>query len=75
LKIPKGQSESVNLRIDNTMAKRKRTKGQTTLCDFKKEGVLTGKIYLICKAISSISINIVLTLIFVDLLQTDGKEL
>ena len=74
MKIPKGQSESVNLRIDNTMAKRKRTKGQTTLCDFKK-GVLTGKIYLICKAISSISINIVLTLIFVDLLQTDGKEL
>jgi len=56
------------------MAKRKRIKGQTTLCDFKK-GVLTGKIYLICKAISSISINIVLTLIFVDLLQTDGKEL
>jgi len=32
LKIPKGQSESVNLRrTDNTMAKRKSTKGQTTI--------------------------------------------
>ena len=32
LKIPMGQSEPVNLRkIDNTMAKRKRTKGQTTV--------------------------------------------
>ena len=31
LKIPKGYSESVNRRrTDNTMAKRKRTKGQTT---------------------------------------------
>ena len=32
LKIPKGQSESVNRRrTDNTMAKRKSTKGQTTI--------------------------------------------
>ena len=32
LKIPKGQSETVyRRRIDNTMAKRKRTKGQTTI--------------------------------------------
>jgi hypothetical protein len=32
LKIPKGQSESVyRRRTDNTMAKRKRTKGQTTI--------------------------------------------
>jgi len=32
LKIPKGQSESVYRRgTDNTMAKRKRTKGQTTI--------------------------------------------
>jgi len=32
LKIAKGQSESVYLRrTDNTMAKRKRTKGQTTI--------------------------------------------
>jgi hypothetical protein len=29
LKIPKGQSESVNRRTNNTMAKRKRTKEQT----------------------------------------------
>jgi len=27
----KGSSESVNRRTDNTMAKRKRTKGQTTI--------------------------------------------
>ena len=33
LKIPKGQSETVNRRsTNNTMAKRKRTKGQTTIC-------------------------------------------
>jgi len=32
LKIPKGQSESIYRRItDNTMAKRKRTKGQKTI--------------------------------------------
>ena len=32
LKIPKGQSESVyRRRTDNTMPKRKRTKGQTTI--------------------------------------------
>jgi hypothetical protein len=31
LKIPHGQSESVNRRTDNTMAKRKSTKGQTTI--------------------------------------------
>jgi hypothetical protein len=32
LKIPKGQSESVyRRRTDNTMAKRKTTKGQTTI--------------------------------------------
>ena len=32
LKIPKGQSESVHRRrTDNTMAKRKSTKGQTTI--------------------------------------------
>ena len=32
LNIPKGQSESVyRRRIDNTMAKRKSTKGQTTI--------------------------------------------
>jgi len=32
LKIPKGQSESVKRRrTENTMAKRKRTKGQTTI--------------------------------------------
>jgi hypothetical protein len=31
LKIPKGQSESVIRRTDNTMAKRKRTKGQTII--------------------------------------------
>jgi hypothetical protein len=32
LKIPKGLSESVNRRrIDNTMVKRKRIKGQTTI--------------------------------------------
>jgi hypothetical protein len=32
LKIPKGQSETVyRKRTDNTMAKRKRTKGQTTI--------------------------------------------
>jgi hypothetical protein len=32
LKIPKGQSETVyRRRTDNTMAKRKRTKGQTTI--------------------------------------------
>ena len=32
LKIPKEQSESVNQRrTDNTMAKRKSTKGQTTI--------------------------------------------
>jgi len=32
LKIPKGQSESVHgRRIDKTMAKRKSTKGQTTI--------------------------------------------
>ena len=32
LKIPKGQSESVyRRRTENTMAKRKRTKGQTTI--------------------------------------------
>jgi hypothetical protein len=32
LKIPKGQSKSVyRRRIDNTMAKRKSTKGQTTI--------------------------------------------
>jgi len=31
LKIPKGQSESVNRRTDNTMAKSKSTKGQTTI--------------------------------------------
>jgi hypothetical protein len=31
LKIPKGESESVNRQIDNTTAKRKRTKGQTTI--------------------------------------------
>jgi hypothetical protein len=30
LKMPKGQSKSVNRRTDNTMDKRKRTKGQTT---------------------------------------------
>jgi len=31
LKIPKGQSESVNRRTDSTMAKRERTKLQTTI--------------------------------------------
>jgi len=31
LKIPKGESESVNRRTDNTMAKRKWAKGQTTI--------------------------------------------
>ena len=31
LKIPKGQSESLYRRTDNTMAKRKSTKGQTTI--------------------------------------------
>ena len=31
LKIPKRYSESVNRRTDNTMAKRKSTKGQTTI--------------------------------------------
>ena len=31
LKIPKGQSESVSRRTDNTMAKRRGTKGQTTI--------------------------------------------
>jgi hypothetical protein len=31
LKIPKGQSESVYRRTDNTMAKRKSTKGQTAI--------------------------------------------
>ena len=31
LKIPKGQSENVHRRTDNTMAKRKSTKGQTTI--------------------------------------------
>jgi hypothetical protein len=31
LKIPKEQSESVNRRTDNTMTKRKNTKGQTTI--------------------------------------------
>jgi len=31
LKIPKGNSESVNRRTDNTMAKRKSTKGQITI--------------------------------------------
>jgi hypothetical protein len=32
LKIPKGQSETVSgRRTDNTMAKRKSTKGQTTI--------------------------------------------
>jgi len=31
LKIPKMLSESVNRRTDNTTAKRKRTKGQTTI--------------------------------------------
>jgi hypothetical protein len=32
LKIPKGQSESIyRRRTDNTMAKRKRTRGQTTI--------------------------------------------
>jgi hypothetical protein len=31
LKIPKGQSETVYRRTDNTMAKRKSTKGQTTI--------------------------------------------
>jgi len=30
LKIPKGYSVCVNRRTDNTMAKRKRTKGQST---------------------------------------------
>ena len=30
LKISKGESEAVNLRIDNTNTSRKRTKGQTT---------------------------------------------
>jgi hypothetical protein len=31
LKIPKGQSESVYRRTDNTMAKKKSTKGQVTI--------------------------------------------
>ena len=31
LKMPPGLSESVNRMTDNTMAKRKRTKGQTTI--------------------------------------------
>jgi hypothetical protein len=31
LKIPKGQSETVYRRTNNTMAKRKSTKGQTTI--------------------------------------------
>jgi len=31
LKIPKGKSESVYRRTDNTMAKKKGTKGQTTI--------------------------------------------
>jgi hypothetical protein len=31
LKIAKGYSECVSRRTDNTMAKRKRTKGQTTI--------------------------------------------
>ena len=29
--MPKGQSESINRRTDNTMAKKKGTKGQTTI--------------------------------------------
>ena len=31
LKIPKGESKSVNRRTDNTMATRKKTKGQKTI--------------------------------------------
>jgi hypothetical protein len=31
LKIPKRKSEAVNQRTDNTMTKRKRTKGQTMI--------------------------------------------
>jgi hypothetical protein len=31
LKIPKGQSESIYRRTENTIAKRKSTKGQTTI--------------------------------------------
>jgi len=31
LKIPKGQSESIYRRTDNTIAKKKRTKGPTTI--------------------------------------------
>ena len=37
LKIPKRQSESVNRRTDNTMAKRKNTKGQTTIYKAKDQ--------------------------------------
>ena len=37
LKIPKRQSESVNRRTDNTMAKRKNTKGQTTIYKTKDQ--------------------------------------
>jgi hypothetical protein len=38
LKIPKGQSESVYPKTDNTMAKRKSTKGQTTINKTYREG-------------------------------------
>jgi hypothetical protein len=31
VKVPKGQSESVYRRTENTIAKRKSTKGQTTI--------------------------------------------
>ena len=31
-RIPNGQSEAVNRRTDNTVVKRKRTKGHTTIC-------------------------------------------
>ena len=42
LKIPKGQSESVyRRRTDNTMAKGKSTKGQTTI--YKTQGSMTAK--------------------------------
>jgi len=45
LKIPKGSSESVNRRrTDNTMAKRKRTKGQTTICKKKNDSTFKNNI-------------------------------
>ena len=44
LKITKGQSESIyRRRIDNTMAKRKRTKRQTTINHVSTKALTTGR--------------------------------